>query len=150
MMKKNYKGMKSWFFPGFKVNIERWLFSFHRLTGIILVFYLCLHIIVVGSRAYGKDAWIRTMKIVGVMGEGFYRNLVHFFEYLLVLAVGFHALNGLRLLITEFGFLLGKPRRPEYPYVALSLKGPRAFLYFLMICFFVYLILGFKEFFIFK
>ncbi|MEO0270306.1 MAG: hypothetical protein ABIM58_02360 [candidate division WOR-3 bacterium] len=149
-MKKNFKGIKAWFLPEKKANFERWLFSFHRFTGILLILYLCLHVIVVGSRAFGKDAWISAMKMVGSIGEGFYHNLVHFLEYLLVLVVGFHAINGLRLFITEFGFLLGKPKRPEYPYVASSLKRPRVFLYFLMIVFFIYIIFGFKEFFIFK
>jgi len=150
MKKKNYRGFKAWFLPERGANFERWLFTLHRITGIILILYLSLHIFVVGSRAFGKESWINTMKLVGSIGEGFYHNLIKTLEYLLVLAVGFHAINGLRLLITEFGILLGKPRRPEYPYVASSLKNPKVFLYFLMILFFVYFLLGFQEFFLLK
>ncbi len=150
MKKKIYKGFKAWFLPEKTANFERWLFSLHRITGIILILYLSLHVFVVGSRAFGKESWINTMKLVGSMNEGFYHNLVRILEYFLVLVVGFHAINGLRLLITEFGVFLGRPRRPEYPYVATSLKGPKIFLYFLMIVFFVYLLLGFQEFFLLK
>ncbi len=150
MNKKNYKGVKAWFLPEKMANFERWLFSLHRITGIILILYLIVHVFVVGSRAFGKESWINTMQLVGAIGEGTYRNIVKTLEYFLILVVGFHALNGLRLIITEFGFLLGKPKRPEYPYVASSLKTQRVFIYFLMILFFTYLLLGFQEFFLLK
>ncbi len=149
-MKKNLKGFKGWFLPEKRANFERWLFALHRLTGIFLILYLCLHIFVVGSRAFGKESWENTMKLVGAFGKGAYANFVHIFEFILILVIGFHALNGVRLLLTEFGMFLGKPKRPEYPYVASSLKGPRIFMYFLMIVLFVYIIFGVQEFFILK
>jgi succinate dehydrogenase / fumarate reductase cytochrome b subunit len=150
MLKNNLKGIKGWFLPGFKSNIERWLFALHRITGILLIFYLFAHIFVVGSRAFGKNAWESIMSRFSPEAEGIFSNIIHIGEFLLVLVVGFHALNGIRLFITEFGFLIGKPRRPEYPYVASSLKGPKVFLYFLMLIFFIYILFGFYDFFISK
>ena len=47
--------------------------------------------------------------------------------YLVAVAFVCHALNGLRLLLQEFGFALGKPTRPIYPYKhALRKKRPLA------------------------
>ncbi len=37
-------------------------------------------------------------------------------EYLVAAAFVFHALNGLRLILQEFGFALGRPAPPIYPY----------------------------------
>ena len=45
--------------------------------------------------------------------------------YLVAVAFIFHALNGLRLILQEMGFLLGKPKPPIYPYQdALRKKRP--------------------------
>ena len=44
---------------------------------------------------------------------------------LVAIAFVYHALNGLRLLLQEFGFALGKPILPIYPYKdALRRKRP--------------------------
>ena len=37
-----------------------------------------------------------------------------------------HALNGLRLILMELGFLLGKPKRPVFPYQD-ALRRKRAY-----------------------
>ena len=37
-------------------------------------------------------------------------------EYLVAVAFVYHALNGLRLIIQELGFILGKPTPPIYPW----------------------------------
>jgi len=45
--------------------------------------------------------------------------------YLVAVAFVYHALNGLRLILQELGFLLGKPTPPIYPYKdALRKKRP--------------------------
>jgi len=42
--------------------------------------------------------------------------LVHFLEWVLVVGIAIHGLNGLRLILTEFGLFVGKPSKPIYPY----------------------------------
>ena len=37
-------------------------------------------------------------------------------EYLVFAAFAFHALNGIRLVLVELGFAIGKPIEPVYPY----------------------------------
>ena len=44
---------------------------------------------------------------------------------ILILLIGtstFHSANGIRLIFTENGKLIGKARRPDYPYNAVSLN----------------------------
>jgi len=37
-------------------------------------------------------------------------------EFLVFAAFAFHALNGIRLVLVELGFAIGKPIEPVYPY----------------------------------
>ncbi len=103
------KGIVKWAFSG-KYNLEAYLFVLHRITGLALALYLPVHIIVTSMRIFGPESWKATMSAVA--GS----KLAHIGEWLLVIAVAFHALNGLRLIITELGMLIGKPSKPIYPY----------------------------------
>jgi succinate dehydrogenase / fumarate reductase cytochrome b subunit len=88
------------------------MFALHRITGIGLAIYLPMHIIVTSTRAFGPEAWKAVMSKVA---EG---PVVHFLEWILVVGIAIHGLNGLRLILTEFGLelFLGKPSKPIYPY----------------------------------
>ena len=50
---------------------------------------------------------------------------------MLFAAAVFHAVNGVRLLLTELGFFLGKPREPVYPY-STSVMRHRPLTYIIM------------------
>jgi len=61
--------------------------------------------------------------IRGLLGEEIYKAMMNFFdhpfktgEYLVFAAFIFHGLNGLRLILQELGFILGKPKLHVYPY----------------------------------
>jgi succinate dehydrogenase / fumarate reductase cytochrome b subunit len=71
--------------------------------------------------------------------------LFRFGEFLVFVAFAFHALNGLRLVITELGYMLGKPQRPIYPYVN-SVRRQRPFFIVLMIAAAVLIVLGGADF----
>ncbi len=103
------RGIIRWLFGG-RYNLEAYMFALHRITGIGLVIYLPMHIIVTSTRAFGPEAWKSVMSKVA---EG---PVVHFLEWVLVVGIAIHGLNGLRLILTEFGLLLGKPSKPIYPY----------------------------------
>ncbi|NPB03338.1 MAG: succinate dehydrogenase, cytochrome b556 subunit [Thermotogae bacterium] len=103
------KGFIRWVFGG-KYNLEAYLFLLHRITGIALAFYLPLHIIVTSMRIFGPETWKATMERVA------HNPIAHIGEWLLVVAVAVHGLNGLRLIFTELGMFIGRPSRPIYPY----------------------------------
>jgi succinate dehydrogenase / fumarate reductase cytochrome b subunit len=133
MMKRyqNYPGILGWFYGG-KLNFERVLFLLHRITGIGLIFYLLVHIIVVGFRAYSPELWDKIMKAISGHYNGHYNPIIYFLEWLLLVAVIFHMMNGLRLIFLELGFFIGKPERPIYPYRT-SIDYQRMFSWIIMI-----------------
>ena len=119
MARNKRLGIWGWVFGG-RHNVERFLYTLHRITGVALVFYLMAHILVVGSRAFGQEAWENAMRLVGAGNP-----VVRVLEYLLVIAVVFHATNGIRLVLGELGIGIGRPRRPVYPYPKDSIRKPR-------------------------
>lgn len=119
MARKGRLGLRGWIWGG-KHNIERYLYTLHRITGVALVFYLMAHILVVGSRAFGEEAWEKAMRLVGAG-----HPVVRVLEYFLIIAVVFHATNGIRLVLGELGIGIGHPRRPVYPYPKESIRKPR-------------------------
>lgn len=123
-MYDNRLGIKGNFYAG-KFGIERYLYSLHRISGLGLIIYLLLHIVVTSFRLGGFDAWT---KVMGTVDNPIFK----FGEFLVVVAGVFHGLNGLRLILTEFGYFIGKPERQEYPYKYSTLKQ-RPLMYFLMI-----------------
>jgi succinate dehydrogenase / fumarate reductase cytochrome b subunit len=104
----NRLGVWGWLGGG-RWGFERYLYSLHRLTGLGLLAYFLLHIVLTSSRTLGADAWTKAMK--AVEGPVFVLG-----EYLVFAAFAFHALNGLRLVLLELGVGVGKPIEPIYPY----------------------------------
>jgi len=104
----NRLGIWGWLGGG-QWGLERYLYTLHRLTGLGLLFYFLLHIFVTSARAFGPEAWARSMEIVSgplfVVGE-----------FLVFAAFAFHAANGIRLVVVELGWIIGKPIEPIYPY----------------------------------
>lgn len=105
----NYLGVWGWAWAG-RYGPERYLYVLHRLTGLALVLYGAMHLIV--------------MTVFRMQGESFYEAVMRVFsnpgfkvgEYLVFAALVYHGLNGIRLMIQELGFVLGKPKPPIYPY----------------------------------
>jgi succinate dehydrogenase / fumarate reductase cytochrome b subunit len=91
-------------------QMERHLYVLHRITGLGLLLFGIIHLIITTFFRYrGESVW--ESAISAVDNPGFKVG-----EYLVVLAFVFHALNGLRLILQEFGFGLGRPIPPVYPY----------------------------------
>ncbi len=80
-------------------------FYLHRITGIILAIYLCMHL-----------CFLTTVK------TGDYSNLIKItlskqflpLDLLLFLAGIYHGINGIRLIIHEFGFLYNQRKITLY------------------------------------
>lgn len=107
--RENYLGLWGWVWAG-RYQVERYLYLLHRLTGLGLLLYGIIHLCV--------------MTVFRMQGEDFYGAVMRLFEnpafkvgeYLVFAALIYHGLNGLRLILQELGFLLGKPKPPIYPY----------------------------------
>jgi len=115
----NRLGIWGWLGGG-RWGAERYLYTLHRLTGLGLLAYFLMHILVTSTRAFGPERWKQAMDAVG--GLPFKVG-----EYLVFLAFAFHAINGIRLAIIELGFGVGKPIEPVYPYrTSLDVQRPIA------------------------
>ncbi|MDP1713770.1 MAG: succinate dehydrogenase, cytochrome b556 subunit [Anaerolineales bacterium] len=129
----NRLGVKGWVYAG-RYTFERYLYLGHRLSGLGLIAYMVLHIVETANRMRGEEAWAALMTL-------FASPLFRVIEYLLFAAAVFHAMNGVRLLLTELGFFLGKPREPVYPYSS-SIKRHRPLTYIIMALAGLIIILG--------
>ena len=78
----------------YKIKSGAWAFLLHRLTGILLIAYLLIHIFVLTS-LYDPQAFAEEMKMLS-------SPLFVAFEYLLFLPILFHSLNGIRLIVIEW------------------------------------------------
>ena len=104
----NRLGLKGWVYAG-RYSFERYLYLGHRLSGLGLIAYMVLHIVETSNRIRGEEAWAGLMAL-------FASPAFRVIEYLLFAMAVFHALNGIRLILVELGFFLGKPKEPVYPY----------------------------------
>jgi succinate dehydrogenase / fumarate reductase cytochrome b subunit len=129
----NHLGVKGWVYAG-RYSIERYLYVFHRVSGLGLILYLLLHIIETGQRIGGPVQWAALMALFDTL-------IFRILEYVVFIGFVFHALNGLRLLATELGFFLGRPTQPVYPYPS-SLRRHRPLTFALMALAAVALVLG--------
>ncbi|MCX6005287.1 MAG: hypothetical protein NT082_06410 [Chloroflexi bacterium] len=107
--RENYLGIAGWVWAG-NYKLERYLYLLHRVTGLGLILFGIFHLTATTIfRVQGEAVWNSTMKFLDnpVFMAG---------EFLVVTALAFHALNGLRLILQELGFTLGKPVPPIYPF----------------------------------
>ena len=124
--KYNMTGTLGWI-GNLRMNMERYLYFLHRVTGIGLVLYLILHILVTSSRMYGESAYEISHNIIN-------NPIADIGLFFVMAGLIFHGVNGIRLILNEYGFLLGKPTKPVYPYrQVLKTRGPRYFILLMII-----------------
>lgn len=71
-------------------------FILHRLTGLCLVGYIFLHLVVVGSDfIFGKNSFNTLM-------GAFETPIVKALEICLISVIAFHIINGLRIIVVDF------------------------------------------------
>ena len=100
--------------PG-RYGIERVAYWLMRITGLGLLVYFIGHIYETSSILDGKAAWNSMLELTQTT-EG------HIFLALVIGMCVFHTGNGIRLMIGQAGFGLGRPSRPDYPYTPSSLN----------------------------
>jgi succinate dehydrogenase / fumarate reductase cytochrome b subunit len=107
--RQNNPGAAGWAWGG-NYGLERYLYFLHRITGLAIILFGFLHLIeTTFFRIQGQPVWEATMTLLGK--PWFEAGL-----WLVTVAFAFHAINGIRLVLQEYGFALGKPKRPIYPY----------------------------------
>ena len=121
---KNRLGLLGWLSGG-RYGMDRYAYALHRLTGLGILAYFIMHIFVTGKRLNGPEQWESTMAI---FGSPFFK----FGEFLVVLAFAFHAINGIRLILVELGWLIGKPGVPSFPYSYSTLRHKPLFIVFMI------------------
>jgi len=111
---KNNLGVWGWAFGG-SWGMERYAYTLHRITGLGILSYFLLHILVTSTRVFGQGAWEKAMEAV-------HHPVFLIGEYLVYAAFAFHAMNGIRL---ELGWAVGAPEEPIYPYkTSLNVQRP--------------------------
>lgn len=68
----------------------------HRLTGLALALYLFMHIWVIHHISQGKEAFNQVMAVVQ-------SPLFHILEIGLLACVAYHAVNGIRVVLIDYG-----------------------------------------------
>jgi len=117
----NRRGVRGWLDP-YHYNLERWAYTFQRLTGVLILLYVLGHIgdtsfFVGGPFGTGpsQSSWAADLSVT--------ENVVgHLILVLAVTIVVFHGINGIRLILSEYGIIFQKPSRIEYPYKAKGLR----------------------------
>lgn len=118
----NRRGIRAWIDP-YHYNLERWAYVFQRVTGVLILVYVIGHIgdtsfFVGGPFGTGpnQSSWALDLSVT--------ENIIgHLILMLAATIVVFHGINGIRLILAEYGIIFQKPSRIEYPYTA---KGLRA------------------------
>jgi succinate dehydrogenase / fumarate reductase cytochrome b subunit len=129
----NRLGIMGWLAGG-RWGIERYVYTLHRVTGLGILFYFLLHIFVTSTRAFGPAAWEAAMAQVS-------HPIFKIGEFLVFIAFCIHAANGIRLVLIELGWAVGKAEEPVYPYRT-SLNVQRPLLVVVMVLAAVFIALG--------
>lgn len=80
--------------PEERAEANRWAFYLHRLTGVAIFAFLCLHVLDVG-------VWLLSEPLFDELHELYASAPLRVFECGLLVALLFHTLNGLRILAID-------------------------------------------------
>jgi succinate dehydrogenase / fumarate reductase cytochrome b subunit len=133
------KAIIGWFIP-YRYNLERWAYALQRITGIGVTAYFLAHIVETGNVVGGLSVWSTpSMGLARDVWTATFQFLDNpmFDTGLIVIGfmLAYHTINGIRLTLTEFGWLQGKPSRPDFPYEPKSFTKSQRALFWLSILF---------------
>jgi succinate dehydrogenase / fumarate reductase cytochrome b subunit len=87
----------------YRIHTGTFAWILHRLSGLGLIFYLLLHIWVIGHLVGGKESFDSIMAF-------FYNPLFKFLEIGLIGVIFYHLFNGLRVTLVDMGLLVEKQK----------------------------------------
>jgi len=96
-----------------RYGIERVAYILMRLTGLGLLAYFIGHIYETSSILKGEVGWNEFLAITQT-NEG------HAILAIVIAMCVFHTVNGIRVMLGHGGVGVGKPARPDYPYIPAS------------------------------
>ncbi|MBI5106418.1 MAG: hypothetical protein HZB46_15780 [Solirubrobacterales bacterium] len=105
-------GVRGWLDPRGRTIGGR-SFALHRLTGVALVAYLYVHLGVLSLLLVGESAWSDFLGVV--TSKGFL-----LFDVVLLFAVLFHGLNGIRVALVGSGYAVRHERALLWAVVAIG------------------------------
>lgn len=108
----NREGIKGMANPR-RYGIERIAYWLMRLSGLGLLAYFIAHIYETSSILQGRFGWNEFLELTQTT-EG------HLFLVLVIGMCVFHTVNGIRIMLGHGGVGVGKPARPDYPYLPAS------------------------------
>ncbi len=109
---ENKEGIKGMANPA-RYGIERVAYWLMRLTGLGLLAYFVAHIYETSMILKGSVGWQEVLELTQTT-EG---------HIILTIVIGmcvFHTVNGIRVMLGEGGVGVGRPTRPDYPYIPQS------------------------------
>ena len=125
--RKNKRGILGWLIP-FHYNFERWAYTFQRVTGVAVLLYVLGHLGDTSFFVGGPTGTGPSPSGWSFIGSIFENSFGHLILILVVLVLFFHGINGVRLILAEFGLIFKKPGAIEYPYKARSLSSVQKYL----------------------
>lgn len=100
-MRQDSKPRRAWQWGDVRQrNVGMWAYALNRITGLGLVLYLYIHLVVLSMLVGGPAAWDPFIKIVR-------SPLFYTLDVILIAGWLIHGLNGLRVTLTGVGLALG-------------------------------------------
>lgn len=109
---ENKEGIKGMANPS-RYGIERVAYWLMRLSGLGLLAYFVAHIYETSNILRGQVGWNEFLAITQTT-EG------HIILAIVIAMCVFHTVNGIRVMLGHGGVGVGKPGRPDYPYIPKS------------------------------
>jgi len=139
LAKELKQALLGWFVP-VHYNLERWAYALQRLSGLAVTAYFLAHIVETGNIVGGVGVWsVPSSDFAGAVWTATFHFLENPFFDTGLIVIGFmlayHTINGIRLTLTEFGLIQGKPSRPDFPYEPKSFSKTQRAIFWLSILF---------------
>jgi len=96
-----------------RYGIERVAYLLMRLSGLGLLAYFIGHIYETSTILKGQIGWNEFLELTQT-------NAGHFILAIVIAMCVFHTVNGIRVMLGHGGVGVGKPTRPDYPYLPAS------------------------------
>lgn len=112
--------------PGRNLNVALWPLNYrtgmwayllHRITGLALIFYLLMHIVVISSAMVGGKSAFDAL--LGLLQEPLFVVL----DLGLIAAILLHGLNGIRLMLFDLGYGVRSQKQLFWGVMAASAVG---------------------------
>ena len=87
----------------YRIHLGTFAWILHRLSGLGLIFYLCLHVWVISHLIGGEESFNKIMEFLGT-------PLFKFLEIGLVGTIFYHLFNGLRITLIDIGVFVEKQK----------------------------------------